>query len=113
VFLVLLNSAAVLAESSTDTTEPELSQAVIIIGFFVIFLRFRIKGESNKTEMVKNEKKRSAINIFTWYPASSLFLLFLKYNSIAIPAAARIEASKNINQYFVPNEIKFFDFNEP
>lgn len=100
-------------ESGIETIEPELSQAVITIGFFVIFLRLRMNGESKRILMVKNEKNRKTIKTRNCSLDSSLFSLFLKYKSIVTPVAAIIATSKKTNQYFIPNEINRFDFNEP
>lgn len=82
----------------------------MITGFRVIFLRFFINGESNKNAIIKNERKRSDINNQTWFLLNSLLSLFLKYIKNATPEAAIIAAKRNINQYFMPNEINMFCF---
>ena len=91
--------------------EDELSQAVIIIGLRTIFFRFLIKGDKSKKAMKKKDKKRNIIKIPIRPGWSPLFSLFLKYNKNATSAAAIIAESRNINQYFVPNEIKLFTIN--
>jgi len=92
--------------------EPELSQAVIITGFLVIFFRFRINGDSNKNAIVRTDKNLKIISILTWGLVSSLFSLFLKYRIITAPIAPITTINKKTNQYFIANEIKLLIFNE-
>lgn len=90
--------------------DAELSQAVIIKGFWVIFFKLRIKGDNNKKAIRKNDKKRKAINSLTWFFERSLFPLLRKYNNKTTPAEAIKMASKSGIQYVVANEIKPVQF---
>jgi len=60
--------------------------------------------------MKKNDKNLSVINTRNWSFVSSLFDLFLKYNSKETPTAAINIASKIIGQYVVPKDIKLSKF---
>jgi hypothetical protein len=97
-------------ESGVEIIDDELSHAVMITGLRVIFFRFFIKGDNNKNAIIKNETKRSDIKNHTRFLLSSLLSLFLKYINNATPVAATIAAKRNINQYFMPNEINLFCF---
>jgi len=108
--LIFAISSEIFTESGVETIDDELSQAEIITGLRVIFFNVLIKGESNKNEIIKNDKNRSDIKSQILFLLSSLLSLFLKYIKSATPEAASIEDKRNINQYFMPNEINLYRF---